>query len=226
MITFESVPGEQVREGLEISTQFRSRYGVTFRMEDGSPIIVAKVGSPTRAFLGPPNHSGPDQPAAGEPVGSFFITNSESIGGPPAPLIIDYDQPVAAASGQVLDIDETGSGSEAWQIKTYGASGNHLESRLLASGQTGTGDGIATSFSFSRAQADIHQIRIVYAGEKRGGVGLAFDNFSPSSVQSPGDTASGPGRLTITYCDGTTQVIELDQSSCSIKSLEVDCGER
>ncbi len=35
-------------------------------------------------------------------------------------------------------------------------------------------------WNFSRLTNDIYSVRVVYAGDKTNGIGLAFDNFSPS----------------------------------------------
>jgi hypothetical protein len=54
----------------------------------------------------------------------------------------------------------------------------------LEHGKPGTGDGIATPFSFDRQTAEIKSIRIVFTGDTNlqpNGVGLAFDSFSPAS---------------------------------------------
>jgi hypothetical protein len=106
----------------------------------------------------------------------FFLTDDGVISGPPAPLIITYASPVDAAYGQIIDID----GQEGWTVDARDAKDVVLTSVVLNAGDPGTGDGVATPFSFKRATADIYSIRLRYTGASVGAVGLAFDNFSPA----------------------------------------------
>jgi hypothetical protein len=51
-IDFETVPGNVRKEGLLISNQYKSTYGVTFSLETGGSPRLAAVGSPvTRSNL-------------------------------------------------------------------------------------------------------------------------------------------------------------------------------
>ena len=186
LITFETIPGEGTpRDGMEISTQYRDTAGVTFRLDGGGFPQIAQVGAPTTAFAGPPNNSTPDQPAPGQNVGRFFLTdNGRPQGADTPPLIIQYDPPTAAASGVIIDIDL----EESFRIEARGANGEVIEELLRPGGSPGTGDGIATSWSFERPSNDIHSIRFVgFRTIGNNGVGLAFDNFSARSA-TPGPT--------------------------------------
>jgi hypothetical protein len=189
VITFEQVPGDVPREGLVISDQFRDTHGVIFRFEDGSPVILAKVGPPVKGFLGPPNHSSADRPAANQNVGKYFLTRQ--YGSTPPPLLIIYDRPVDGVSGELLDVDNLGKQFEKFTIQIRGKPNQILDQKIISSRDSRfhTGDGIATLFSFSRAKKDIHSLRIVSGGNKRG-FGIAFDNFSPSSAAP--SSHSGP----------------------------------
>ena len=53
-ITFETVPGERVFEGKVITNQFLASDGVTFRFEDGSDAVLARIGPPAYGVLRPP----------------------------------------------------------------------------------------------------------------------------------------------------------------------------
>jgi len=188
-ITFESIPGEKPKEGLEISDQFKSTHGVVFKFEDGSPVVLAKVGSPLLGFKGPgPKgqlNGGNDTPAPGQNIGNYFLTRKGLI--KPPPLIIEYTTPVNAASGYLIDIDgsNTTTDSEEFTVEIRDNNGRVLQSVFLDRNSPGTGDGMATPFSFTRPTNDIYSIRIVCGGT-RPGFGIAFDNFSPSSPISSG----------------------------------------
>lgn len=182
-ITFETVPGIGVpTEGLPINNQFLSTEGVTFSLEGGGDPVIAEGGSPRTAFGGPPNHSGPDAPAPGQGVGSFFLTDDGIISGTVPTLLIAYSSPVRAASGVIIDVDEGPSSTfERWEIEARDATSAIIDSVMLTFGDPNTGDGIATPWAFSHTTDDIFSIRIAYTGTKTT-VGLAFDNFSPSSA--------------------------------------------
>ena len=176
-IDFETIPSSTPSDGLSISTQFLASQGVTFSREGGGSPVLAQVGAPQTAFQG--FNLLPDQPAPGANAGSFFLTDDGVVAGPPTPLIVTYTTPVAAASGILLDID----GAEAWQIQSRDASKFVID--FVNLGPNNLLDGSATPWSFSHASADIFSIRLLYTGSQTGGVGLAFDNFSPSSASPP-----------------------------------------
>jgi hypothetical protein len=179
-ITFESVLGEPPTDGMVIDTQFQQSHGVTFSLEGGGAPVLAKVGAPVTAFYGPPDKT-PDTPAAGQGVGSFFLTDDGVVGGIPQPLIITYSDPVAAASAVILDIDAAVL-FESWLIEARDENAHVIDVVALGPESINAGDGLATRWSFVHASPDIHSIRVVYTGTKTNGVGLAFDNFSPSSA--------------------------------------------
>ena len=197
-IDFETVPGDSPREGLVIKDQFKSSYGVTFRFEDGSPVILAKVGPPTAGFEGPGGQS--DLPAPGQNIGDYFVTR-KGLNKPP-PLIIEYTNPVSAASGYLIDIDGANmtTDSEEFTVEIRDRNNQILESRYLNKNTPGTGDGIATPFSFQRSNRDIYSIRIICGGTRKN-FGVAFDNFSPSS--SLPTTSSFPTKWKVN-CNGYT----------------------
>ncbi len=96
---------------------------------------------------------------------------------------------VSGAYGEILDID----GAEEWTIDARDAKDVILESVVLTAGKPGTGDAIATPFSFKRNAADIRSLRIRYTGAS-GAVGLAFDNFSPA-CSAPVEVSARGGAL-------------------------------
>jgi hypothetical protein len=221
-INFENIPGDQPREGLVVFDQFKSTHGVTFRFEDGSPVILAKVGPPVFGFQGPgPNgqlNGGSDTPAPGQNIGSYFLTRKGLV--KPPPLIIEYTTPVRAASGYLIDIDgsNTTTDSEEFTVEIRDQNNRVLQSVFLDRNTPGTGDGIATPFSFTRPMNDIYSIRIVCSGT-RPGFGIAFDNFSPSSPISSNNnqgssTANIPTRWKVN-CNGYTGwlIFSVDQNT-------------
>ncbi|MGD2174778.1 MAG: PEP-CTERM sorting domain-containing protein, partial [Candidatus Brocadiaceae bacterium] len=99
-------------------------------------------------------------------------------------LVISYTTPVKAASAQIWDIDANVEVYEQWDVEALNAS-----SVVVDTDSSGPGilysdpaalDGKPWLWSFSRAVADISFIEISYSGTKTSGIGLAFDNFSPS----------------------------------------------
>ncbi|MDY6805043.1 MAG: PKD domain-containing protein [Cyanobacteriota bacterium] len=203
-ITFENIPGTTPSDGLAINNQFLGSHGITFSMvkqnqrgewlDKGSPVL-AQVGGKATAFVGPINYDPTrpgqrtthDMPAPGQNVGMFFLTDDGKLDsttvGRPSSLLINYNNPVSAAYGELLDIDQAPSvGNEKWLVTALNSLGGSLESVLLESATPGTGDGIATPWHFLRPNADISAIRIDFTGTKRRGIGLGFDNFSPYSA--------------------------------------------
>ncbi len=202
-IDFETLPnGSPMSVATVVSDQFKvAPFGVSFRFTDGSFPVIRKVGGfnsstgKPSAFYGWPNGTGNNTPAPGQNVGKFFLTDDRSVNDPPPPLVVTYEQAVAAASAFILDID----GNEAWDVYARNSDGQVIAQVHLEHDTPGTGDGIATPWSFSRPSADIKSIRIVYSGNPNANVGLAFDNFSPSTPLTP----SGLAKVAINTTNGT-----------------------
>ncbi|WP_444893819.1 hypothetical protein ACJJIE_05355 [Microbulbifer sp. TRSA001] len=184
VIDFESIPvpgadpddpGSMPVDGLEISTQFEEKYGVSFSMSDGTFPRIAEVGYPRTAFIGPNNSY--DTPDAAHDVGGFFLTDNSSLG-LKADLIIDFKDAVSASSGVLLDVDF----EEEWTISVYDDHNfnNKIDEIFISDRASGAGDGVATAWSFEHKEKDIK--RIVFSGTKPNQdlFGLGFDHFSPS----------------------------------------------
>jgi hypothetical protein len=179
VIDFETVPGVGTpTEGLAINTQYQAADGVVFSLESGASPLIAEVGAPTTSFLGPPNSAEPDTPAAGQNIGNYFLTDDGVLGGAVDALIVSYSPPTAAASGVLIDIDF----EETFTIEARGVSDNVLQSVTISGGDAGTGDGIATPWSFDLGSAVIFSIRILGINPDGSGVGLGFDNFAARSA--------------------------------------------
>ncbi len=192
-IDFESVPETLPSDGLEIGDLFRPLYGIAFRLDtdmDGFPDddafpVLEKIGDadPNPGFL---NEflDADDVAAQGyeSQLGEFFMT----IDGVCGNVIIIYDTPVSAASAQIWDIDGDERLTEQWLVEAMGsgyASGEDdvLESILTPLGDDLEGDGKPWSWSFEHETADIHAIRISFAGSDSD-PDMAFDNFAPSAL--------------------------------------------
>lgn len=180
-IDFELLPdGRQTQDGQTISDQYEMVYGVCFQLERGTYPVIAKVGPPQTAFQGPGGQA--DQPAPGTNLGTSFLTDDGIVGGPPSPLIVKYTSPVAAASGVLVDIDNT----EEWLIEAYDVNDVVIAAVQLV---PGAGDGGVTFWSFSNEKPLIQSIKLSYTGDNGFGVGLAFDNFSPAFASVPLDVS-------------------------------------
>jgi hypothetical protein len=198
-IDFETLPGgAATTDNMLIDAQYEAEFGVRFSLIDrvtgahaGFPRI-AKVGSPLTAFV---SCQGDDTPDSGLGVGSSFLTDDGVLGNS-ADLLVEYFSPVREASGIILDVDARSSlpgAVEGWLIQAFSSSGEVLEFIQIfapqgpdepgCDGYNGEGDGSARGFSFSRINADIASLQFSYIGNaKLGSVGLAFDNFSPSTA--------------------------------------------
>ncbi|QTA90843.1 DUF4114 domain-containing protein [Desulfonema magnum] len=194
LIDFESLPEMLPSDGLKIGDQFRSLYGIAFRLDtdkDGFPDddalpILEKAGSDDlgRGFF---NDSLNENDIAAQgyesQLGDFFLT----MGGISADLIISYDTPVAAVSAQIWDIDRHGDNTEQWRIEAMGMEYASGKEDVIDSVRTPVGedlklDGKPYTWSFEHETADIYAIRISFVGSTSEYLDMAFDNFVPSSL--------------------------------------------
>lgn len=175
-ITFEIIPGiDTPVEGLEISDQFLATEGISFSLEGGGFPVLAEVGTPITAF---DSDFGGDSPQPDQDIGSFFLTDNGTLSGLSSPaLIVEYSSPTAAASGVILDVDF----DESFNIQALDESGNRLATITIEGGDTGTGDGLATSWSFDQGSNEVFAIRFEGTRETSGAFGLGFDNFDARS---------------------------------------------
>jgi hypothetical protein len=181
VIDFETVPGVGIPTAcMEINTQYQSLYGVTFSLEGGGSPRIAQVGDPLEAFMGPPNNTLNDMPASGQNIGNYFLTDDCTLGLTAAPLVVNYNPPTAAASGVILDIDL----NEQFTIQARDAGNNVIQTITINAGDPGTGDGIATPWSFDLGSPNIYSIRFV-GTKPGGGFGLGFDNFYARAAEPP-----------------------------------------
>jgi len=193
-IDFETVPGSASADQLAIASQYQSLFGVKFGLSTGGTPFLEAVGSADvgNGFVND-NLGLPDVAAAGytNQLKSFFLrlgtTTLESL---PVPrLIITYSAPVAAASAEIWDIDAQGPGTEQWLVEAFNGVNAIVDSSLSPLGTNngpGSLDGKPWTWSFNHGvTADIHRIELSFTGSKINSIGLAFDNFSPSSPMEP-----------------------------------------
>ncbi|WP_145063600.1 hypothetical protein [Engelhardtia mirabilis] len=197
VIDFETFPaGGSTGDMEEISNQYMQSAGVSFAIVDSEEKfvrypLIAKVGPPLTAFYGCP---GEDQPLPGQGVGQSFLTDDDQLGYTGS-LLVTYADPVVEASGVILDVDIHSTGQfEEWTVIARNAAGATVDFDVIsapvgpayscsAGGFLGPGDSLAFQWTLRSPAmiAEIQSILIEFTGNATA-VGLAFDNFSPSSV--------------------------------------------
>ena len=203
IINFETVPGSSPADKVSISTQYESIYGVTFGLDtngdglaDGGTPYLERTGSSDshNAFINSSVGQADVESSGYEGrLGNYFLRlGTQSLLSTPVPsLLITYSTPVSAASAEIWDIDgNDGIYSEKWIITALDEQKNiidTLESPEYFTYDSSTLDGKPWVWSFNHSSEDISCVAISFAGSKTSGIGLAFDNFSPSSaVPIPG----------------------------------------
>ncbi len=116
-------------------------------------------------------------------LGSFFLRQND----PYQPfgiftILYDADNPVTEASGEIWDIDG-GNRTERFLVEAFDGA-TLLDSIESPLGTDSTLDGKPWVFGFSNL-SNITKIEITFTGSKTGGIGLAFNNFSPIEDISP-----------------------------------------
>jgi hypothetical protein len=132
-------------------------------------------------------------PVPGSDFGQFIIT------------YVSTSAPVTAASGEIWDIDgvaQMGIGlTEEYTVRAYDSIGTLLATQVSPLGTLPTPvaplDGRPWQFSFSGLTAGIDHIVIDFTGTKPGGIGLAFNNFYPTSVPEPSALVLALGGLAV-----------------------------
>ncbi len=123
-------------------------------------------------------------------LGNFFLRQPVS-GTVPPPFIVDYNtsQTITALSGEIWDIDGGGLlGTEQWLVDVLDSSNNVLASELSPLGNSTALDSKPWTFSFTGLPLGVEQVRLTFVGTKTHGLGLAFNNFSPTTVVVPEPT--------------------------------------
>lgn len=119
-------------------------------------------------------------------LGSFFLRQLQP-GAPPPPFIVDYNTSlvITALSGEIWDIDGSAGNTEQWQVEALDGTNSLLTSQLSPLGNSTALDGLPWTFSFSSLPSGFDKLRITFVGSKTSGLGLAFNNFDPTSAAVP-----------------------------------------
>ena len=128
-------------------------------------------------------------------LGQFFLRQSD----PYKPfgtfsILYDADIPVTGASGEIWDIDG-GENTEQFLVQAFNGS-TLLDSILSPLGHNSDLNGKPWTFGFS-GLSDITKINITFTGSKKSGIGLAFNNFSPTTDVSNTTHVPEPSTLII-----------------------------
>ncbi len=173
LIDFETINGITTTEGMAINTQYYSEYGVRFELENGQSPVIAQVGGIATAFG---SIYGNDEPAPGQGIGKFFITDDGMLSGLSAiPLIVRFDNPLDSLSAVILDMDF----NEIFTIEARDINEVPIFTKVIMAGDAGTGDGIATPFGFNLegCEGAIYSLRFIGTRDTPGAFGLGMDNF-------------------------------------------------
>jgi hypothetical protein len=124
-------------------------------------------------------------------LGNWFLRTPNGISGlPPGPFIAAYSTsiPIRELSGEIWDIDggPDNGGSEQWRVDVLNGSGAVLRTLLSPNGNIGGGldslDSLPWVFQFKGLPDGVTDLRLTYIGSKTDGIGLAFNNFSPTEA--------------------------------------------
>jgi hypothetical protein len=189
VIDFETIPGGIPQDKLAISTQFVDLYGVEFSLLGGGTPYLEKVGGGDSGNGFFNQGKGEYDVAANgfsDRLGDYFLRfGTGGLPYVPGPtLLVNYTAPVSAASGEIWDIDATNIAYDQWVVSAKDEFGNTIQSITSPKGllfnNVDSLDSKPWVWSFELAESEISSIAVSFSGE--GSVmGLAFDNFSPSS---------------------------------------------
>jgi hypothetical protein len=119
-------------------------------------------------------------------LGDFFLRQATGIGPWPGPMIIEYDANVDALSGEIWDLDSDDFGrTERWRISAFDEAGALLRfvdsPPSIPQSNPASLDSLAWEFSIVEP-GQIRRVEIDFIGTKTTGIGLAFNNFSPTAA--------------------------------------------
>lgn len=184
-IDFETYPdGSSPMDGELLTGQF-AVWGVTFELIDGGEGLgprIARVGPDRTAFIGHNGGADRPHPSQEENVGQFFLTDDGEFnnGGLAYALRVNYLEdfpPVYRAYGELLDLDD----EEWWILRALRSDGSVIQEQRYDVFSDGAGNGQAAPWYFDLAEP-IRAIEFIPHQDDNDNFGLAFDNFSPSSI--------------------------------------------
>lgn len=198
VIGFEQTPGGSTpSDNSTLSTPYNLAGGGTVQFffdtngnnsydagTDSLPVFEAVGSDTSTGFF---NGTTPDTAAAGyeSQLGNFFLRQPSSFTSV-SPFLIDYNtsQTITSFSGEIWDLDGAGvNSSEQWLIEALDSSNSVLASVLSPNATTSDAsslNGKPWAFSFTSLPSGFDKIRLTFTGTKTSGIGLAFDNFSPT----------------------------------------------
>ncbi len=137
-------------------------------------------------------------------LGNFFLRGTP--GADFRLLVIDYTGgTVAAASGEIWDIDAVLPLVEQYRVTAYDALGNLLATIDSPVGNQDSGclntqlDGRPWTFAFTGLTPGIARITIDFIGTKTQGIGLAFNNFDATGENAVAESTTSWGQLKASY---------------------------
>jgi hypothetical protein len=178
IIDFETIPGGVPSVGLGISNQFEATHGVRFSVSDGTPLKLGDYGGDFQGWIDDNYENDVLLPQYDR--GELFAVYPEAQT-PGRYLVIEYVAPAAAASFEIIDIDD-GPGDnpgneEEWTIRVFNPSDSLLSTEIIRAGDPGTWDATPTLYSVDFQGAYIiARIEVEYTGGAQT-PGLAFDSF-------------------------------------------------
>lgn len=131
-------------------------------------------------------------PGLADQLGSWFLRKQGDIDtATPTPFVFlaNYNTtvPIHNLSGEIWDIDSGPNGTtEQWLVEVLDSSNQVIASSLspmsIDQADPASLDGRPWQFSFSNLLGEADKIRMTFVGTKEGGIGIAFNNFSPDVV--------------------------------------------
>jgi len=204
LIDFESAPGggSPVDDAPIVGSYTDGSVTLTFGFDTDSngsvesPAIFERAGTfpgegTNIGFQGSDGTDTADSGFGGQ-LGNWFLRGG-TFGTPFGRFVIQYSSslPVTAASGEIWDIDgqlPNGTFNEQYRVEAFDSADNSLGTILSPIGTHTTLDPLAVLdgrpwvFSFSGLSASIDHIYITFIGTKPSGIGLAFNNFYPTTA--------------------------------------------
>jgi MYXO-CTERM domain-containing protein len=177
-----TIAGVQVAFGFDLDANGSVDADAAFERTGGSQL------EPQIGFVGSNGVDTADTAALSLQLGQWFL-RSQTSGSDFGRFVIQYTSasPVTAASGEIWDIDGQPSipATEQYTVQAFDAASTLLATQVSPLGTLDTAtaplDGQPWAFSFS-GLSDIDHIWVTFTGTKTSGIGLAFNNFRPTTA--------------------------------------------
>lgn len=122
-------------------------------------------------------------------LGNYFLRKqTDHFGSVAGPFIAEYTTTsvITELSGEIWDIDAVpGGGTEQWRVDVLDHAHQVLATQLSPLGDDNSVaslDSLPWMFSFSNLPLGVQKVRLTFVGTKTTGIGLAFNNFSPTAA--------------------------------------------